>query len=72
MLDEMKIVVRKPPGGIFRFRGAEAAAFYFFGLATYALLVANAVVFFVFVLVAVLAAAWDMGWRVYVRDEPPE
>jgi hypothetical protein len=65
----MKVVVRKPAGTTFRFRGPQAAAFFFFGLATYALLLTNVGVFLFFVAVAVLAAAWDMGWRVFVRED---
>jgi hypothetical protein len=68
----MKIVVRKPPGATFRFRGAQAAAFFNFGLAIYALLLTNVGVFLFFVVVAVLAAAWDMGWRVFIREDSPE
>jgi hypothetical protein len=41
---------------------------FFLGLATHALILGDASVFLIFVAVAALAAAWDMGWRVRVWD----
>jgi hypothetical protein len=68
----VKVVLHKradaPP---FRFRGAQAAALFFLGFATPALVVLDAYVFLIFVVVSALAAAWDMGWRVFVRHDPP-
>ena len=73
-LDLVKVVLRKLAGAPspFRFRGAQAAALFFLGFATHALLVLDGLVFLIFGVVAAVAAAWDMGWRVFVRHEPPQ
>ncbi len=42
------------------------------GFATHALLVGDAPVFAVFVVLAGLAAVWAAGWRVFVRQDPPQ
>ena len=68
----MKIVVRRPAGTTVRVRGAQVTAAFFLGLATYALILANVGLFAVFAVVAALAAAWDMGWRVFIREDSPE
>jgi hypothetical protein len=63
----VKLVVHQRPGATIRFRGAQAAALFFLGFATYALLDGDAYLFAIFLVVAVLAGAWDMGWRLFVR-----
>ena len=70
-LDLVKVVLRKRADAPspYRFRTAQAAALFFLGFATHALLV---LVFLIFVVVAAVAAAWDGGWRVFVRHEPPQ
>jgi hypothetical protein len=69
----MKVVIRKPPDGSrLRYRGAQAAALFFFGFATAALLLVHVILWAIFMVVAAIAAAWDMGWRVFVQHEPPE
>jgi hypothetical protein len=69
----VKFVFRKrAEGPAFRCRGAQAAAVFFGGFATHALLVADVYVFAIFVVVAGLLAAWGVGWRVFVREEPPQ
>ncbi len=68
----MKVVLRKRADGkTFRCRGSQAAAVFFLGFATHALIIADVYVFAIFVVVAALAAAWGVGWRVFVRQEPP-
>ena len=73
-LDLVKVLLgrRADAPSPFRFRGAQAAALFFLGFATHALLVLDQYVFLIFVLVAAVAAAWDGGWRVFVRHEPPQ
>ena len=63
----MKLALRQRPGATFRFRGAQAAALFFFGFSTYALLDGDVYLFLIFAVVAALAAAWEMGWRAFVR-----
>jgi hypothetical protein len=68
----VKVVLRKGADARpFRFRGAQAAALFFVGFSAHALLDGDPYVFLIFGVVAALAAAWDMGWRVFVRHEPP-
>jgi hypothetical protein len=72
-LDEVKVVVRnRADGTTFRFRGAQATALFFLGFATAGLLLGHVYLFAIFIVVAALAAAWDMGYRVFVREEPPK
>ena len=72
-LGEVKIVIRKRADGTtWRIRGAQATAAFCLGFATAGLLLGNVLVFAVFAVVAVVAAAWDMGYRVFVRQEPPQ
>jgi len=69
----MKVVLRRHGGADpFRFRVGQAAALFFLGVATHALLVTDVSVFLIFVVVAALAAAWDAGWRVLVRKDLPQ
>jgi hypothetical protein len=69
----VKVVLRKradaPP---FRFRSVQAAAVFFLGFATHALILGDLSGFVAFGVVAALAAAWGAGWRVFVRQEPPK
>jgi hypothetical protein len=56
------VVLRRRAGADpFRFRGGQAAALFFLGFATHALLSTDIHVFAIFVEVAALAAAWDAG-----------
>jgi hypothetical protein len=67
-----QLVLRRRGGSDpFRFRAGQAAALFFLGFATHALLTTDVRVFLIFFVVAALAAAWDAGWRVLVRQGPP-
>jgi 4-hydroxybenzoate polyprenyltransferase len=69
----VKVVLHRQAGAQpFRVRRAQAVALFFLGFAVCALLVLHLTVFLVSVVVAALAAAWDMGWRVFARDDPPQ